>query len=154
MRIILTENQLNRLLNEGNFSDELMDEIKQNGWLETSELVGGAENLLSIIGKSKENVINFLMSYFKNLKVERRGNDIVLMGQGLPILQKSSWGYNLIVYRDYLESGIPEKNIPLLRHYIKDFVRELVLRYPQFDSETAEVYKDSGLYQRFGTFDL
>lgn len=153
MKIIISESQY-KLLKEGSLATKLMDQVRENGWLETAELVGGAENLLSIVGKSKVNVLNFLMSYFKNLRVEKWGGDVLLMDHGLPILQKSFWGLPLRVYRSYLEARVPDKNIPLLRHYIEDFVRELVLLYPQLDSETAEVFEDSGLYQRYGTFDL
>lgn len=154
MKIIVTESQLNRLIKESTLSDELMDQIRENGWLETAELVGGAENLLSIIGKSKVNVINFLMSYFKNLSVEKRGGDVLLIDQGLPILQKSPWGLPLRVYRSYLEARVPDASIPLLRHYIEDLVREFVLMYPQLYSNNAEIFKDSGLYDRYGTFEL
>lgn len=153
MKIIISESQY-KLLKEGSLATELMNQVRENGWLETAELVGGAENLLSIVGKSKVNVLNFLMSYFKNLRVVKRGGDVLLMDQGLPILQKSSWGLPLIVYRSYLEARVPDKNIPLLRHYIEDFVRELVLLYPQLYSNNAEIFGDSGLYDRYGTFEL
>lgn len=153
MKIIISESQY-KSLKKGSLATELMNQIEENGWLETSELVGGVENLLFIIGKSKVNVINFLMSYFKNLKVEIRGGDVLLIDQGLPILQKPSWGLPLRVYRSYLESRVPDKNIPLLRHYIEDLVRELVSLYPQLYSNNAEIFGDSGLYDRYGTFDL
>lgn len=73
MKIIITESQLNRIIKEGSLSDKLFDQIKQNGWRETAELVGGTKNLFSIIGKSKKNIINYLLSLFKNLTLEKRG---------------------------------------------------------------------------------
>jgi hypothetical protein len=156
MKIIITESQLNRIIKEGSLSDKLFDQIKQNGWRETAELVGGTKNLLSIIGKSKKNVIDYLLSSFKNLTLEKRGGSIFLMSGGLSLLEKSSslWGSNLKLFNDHFKSRIDENSMNLYNNYKEDLIRELVSQFPKLHSEKVDVFKDASLYHKYYTFDL
>ena len=156
MKIIIAESQLNRIIKEGSLSDKLFDQIKQNGWRETAELVGGTKNLFSIIGKSKKNIINYRLSSFKNLTLEKRGGSIFLMSGGLSLLEKSSslWGSNLKLFNDHFKSRIDENSMNLYNNYKEDLIRELVSQFPELYSEKVDVFKDASLYHKVHTFDL
>ena len=97
---------IRKILKEESLKQTMLDQIKQDGWLETAELVGGVDNLLSIVGE--DSIMNMLMSCFKNLHVENRGGDTYLMDGGLPILEKKSslWGLSLVAYHGYITTRL------------------------------------------------
>jgi len=68
--------------------------VKDIGFQKTSIAVGGPENLLKILGKDKEIVMQYLLSFFDNLNLSYfRGNPILSQGYET-FLEKSSafWG--------------------------------------------------------------
>ena len=147
-------------LNESKLANSLINQIKENGWLETAELVGGSKNLISIIGE--DSIMDMLMSCFKDLHVENRGGDTYLMDGGLPILQKKSsfWGLSLISYHGYITSRLNQYLgfdivIDVFQKNIRrDLIRELVKRFPELYVEDVDVYLDSGLYNKIDSFSL
>jgi len=148
---------IRKILKEETLKQSLMDEIKEIGWLETAELVGGFKNLFSIIGE--ENIIDILMSCFTDLNVIKRGGDIILRDNHLHILEnKSSWGLPLIVYNNSIEIRIllklGEDMVYLYNEIRRDFIKELVKRFPELYVEDVDVYPDSGLYKKLDSFKL
>jgi len=151
---------IRKILKEESLKQTLLDQIKQDGWLETAELVGGPENLISVIGK--DTIIDMLMSCFKNLKVEIRGGDTYLMDGGLPILEKkaSFWRLSLVVYHGYITTRLNQYLgfdivIDVFQKNIRrDLIRELVKRFPELYVEDVDVYLDSGLYNKIESFSL
>ena len=75
----------------------------------------------------KKNIINYLLSLFKNLTLEKRGGSIFLMSGGLSLLEKSSslWGSNLKLFNDHFKSRIDENSMNLYNNYKEDLIREL-----------------------------
>ena len=150
---------IRKILKEESLKQTLLDQIKKDGWLETAELVGGPENLISVIGK--DSIMDMLISCFKNLKVEVRGGDLYLMDGGLPILEKkaSFWGLPLVAYHGYITSRLNQYlDYEVSKLYKKDvrrdFIRELVKRFPELYVEDVDVYLDSGLYDKIDSFSL
>ena len=76
MKIIITESQYKQILKEESLVTTLLNRIKDDGWIDTAELVGGSENLLDIIGDNKENVILFLLSHYTDLHIKKYGGSI------------------------------------------------------------------------------
>lgn len=113
-------------------------------------------NLLNIIGNNKENVVSFFLSHYNNLHIEKRGGEILLKDGGLPLIHKSSTLFNsdLRAYDDYFASRLNNDLYGLYVHYRKDLIKELVSRFPELNSKEVNVYKDSGLYQIYDTFNL
>ena len=150
---------IRKILKEESLKQTMLDQIKKDGWLETAELVGGPENLISIIGE--DSIMNMLMSCFKNLHVENRGGDTYLMDGGLPILEKKSslWGLSLVAYHGYITTRLNQYlDYEVSKLYKKDvrrdFIRELVKRFPELYVEDDDVYLDSGLYDKIDSFSL
>jgi hypothetical protein len=144
-------------LNESKLANSLIDQIKKDGWLETAELVGGPENLFSIIGESKKNVIKYLLSFYNDLKIEGRGGSkLYLVDKGLPLLELNNFFYlGLRAYDSYFRYRLDENSIELYEKFRRDLIKELVKIYPEFytDGEVT-VYKDSGLYDTIDRFRL
>ena len=145
---------IKKILKEESLVTTLLNRIKDDGWADTAELVGGSENLLDIIGDSKENVISFLLSHYNDLHIEKRGGEILLKDGGLPLLHKPSelLSTDLRVYDDYLASRLNNDLYGLYVHYRKDLVKELMSRFPELNSLEVSVYKDSGLYVFYDTY--
>jgi hypothetical protein len=149
MKIIITESKLDKL------SKSLLNQIEEYGWMETADLVGGPENLLSILGKSKENVINLLLSNFKDLSVRKGGGGVLsLYDKGLTLMQTSSWTSNTIAFDSNLRFRMGDNLLELYLEYRRDLIRELISRFPELYSEVIDVYEDSGLYKKLDTFEL
>ena len=145
---------IKKILKEESLVTTLLNRIKDDGWADTSELVGGSENLLDIIGDSKENVISFLLSHYNDLHIEKRGGEVLLMDHGYILLKKSELLGALFVYDDYFKSRLNINTYGLYVHYRKDLIKELVSRFPELYSKEVRVYKDSGLYKKYDTFNF
>jgi len=151
---------IRKILKEESLKQTMLDQIKKDGWLETAELVGGPENLISVIGE--DSIMDMLISCFKNLKVEISGGDTYLMDGGLPILEKKSsfWGLPLVAFHSYITSRLNQYLgfdivIDVFQKNIRrDLIRELVKRFPELYVEDVDVYKDSGLYTKLDSFKL
>lgn len=143
MKYIITESQQQKMV---------LELIKNNGWDVASSFVGGHENLFSIIGESKETVVPFLMSYFRNLHIERRGGGLLLMDKGLPLLEIGFVGLN--AYDSYMLSRIDDNLSYLYAIYRRDVIKELVKRFPEMYSDKVTVFVDSGRYKALDKFEL
>jgi hypothetical protein len=144
---------IKKILKEESLSITLLKRIKDDGWADTAELVGGSKNLLDIIGNNKENVITFLLSHYTDLNIKKYGGSILLVDHGYTLLNKHL-GLGLVAYDDYFKSRLNINIYGLYVHYRKDLIKELVSRYPELYSKEVDVYKDSGLYTHFDTFYL
>jgi hypothetical protein len=145
---------IRKVLKEETLVNSLLDQIQNDGWRETAELVGGPKNLLKILGDSKENVIKLLMSYFNDLRIQKRGGNLLLMDKGYPLIETSSWGLSSRAYNSYIESRFDDNIIDLYREYRRDFIRLLVSLFPELNTDEIDVYEDSGLYRKLDTFHL
>jgi hypothetical protein len=147
------KNLIRKILKEESLVKTLLSNIEQDGWKNTAELVGGPENLLSILGKSKENVISLLISYFNDLHIEKRG-ELHLMDGGLTLIQTSNWGLGTKVFDSYLRSRLDKNLWGLYLEFRRDLIKELISRFPELHSKEITIYKDSGLYEKYDTFNI
>jgi hypothetical protein len=158
MKIIITESQLNLFLNEGSLKQKLLSQIEDNGWAETAELVG-YKNLLNIVGYDK--LVDLLISSFNDLNVITRGRNVILRDNHLPLMEttKDVFGENwVMVYNDHiilrLELRLGSDILEIYEKVRREFIRELINRFPELYGQKVEVFKDSGLYQKYDSFDL
>ena len=149
---------IRKILKEESLKQTMLDQIKQDGWLETAKLVGGVDNLLSVIGEEK--IIYLFMDCFTDLNIQNRGGDTYLMDGGLPILEKKSsfWGTPLRVYDSSIEQRIGVKlggdMVELYRTIRRDFIKALVSRFPEIYYERVDVFSDSSLHEKLDSFRL
>ncbi len=144
---------IKKILKEETLANTLLDRIKQDGWNETAELVGGVENLLDIIGNDKENIVSYLISHYKDLHLERRGGDIVLMDGGLTLIKKGAFS-GLVAFDDYLRHRFDKGTYELYNIYTDDLIKGLINLFPELHSEEISLYQDSGMYRKYGTIYL
>jgi hypothetical protein len=148
---------IRKILKEETLKQNLIDVIEKYGYLDAVEIVGGVKNLMDIIGEEK--ITDLLMSCFTDLNVIKRGGDIILRDNHLHILEnKSSWGLPLIVYNNSIEIRIllklGEDMVELYRNVRRNFIKELVNRFPELYVEDVDVFTDSGLYIKLDSFKL
>lgn len=145
MKYLITENQTKELL---------LNFIEKGDYDTALNLVGGFRNLLEIIGEDK--LIDVLISRFKDLRIEKRGGEIILMNSGLPILEKPSpiWGLSLTAYDDYIKYSIGDDLTPFYTSNRRNLIKELVSRFPELYSEKVRVYRDSGKYLKIAEYEL
>lgn len=152
------DNLKESVIKEDNLKTTLLHRIETEGWEDTSELVGGYENLIGIVGEDK--IIDLLISCFSDLNVKKMGNDIILRDNHLPILEKPSsfWGLPLKVFNDNIEVRLEVKFgsdiTKVYRNVRREFIRELVSRFPDLYTSDVNVYKDNGLYVKYDSFSL
>jgi hypothetical protein len=158
MKIIITESQLNLFLNEGSLKQKLLSQIEDNGWAETAELVG-YKNLLNIVGYDK--LVDLLISAFNDLNVITRGRNVILRDNHLPLMEttKDVFGENwVMVYNDHiilrLELRLGSDILEIYEKVRREFIRELINRFPELSGQKVEVFKDSGLYKKYDSFEL
>jgi hypothetical protein len=158
MKIIITESQLNLFLNEGSLKEKLLSQIEENGWAETAELVG-YKNLLNIVGYDK--LVDLLISDFNDLNVITRGRNVILRDNHLPLMEttKDVFGDNwVMVYNDHiilrLELRLGSDILEIYEKVRREFIRELINRFPELSGQKVEVFKDSGLYKKYDSFEL
>jgi hypothetical protein len=148
---------IRKILKEETLKQNLIDVIEKYGYLDAVEIVGSVKNLMDIIGEEK--ITDLLMSCFTDLNVIKRGGDIILRDNHLHILEnKSSWGLPLIVYNNSIEIRIllklGEDMVELYRNVRRNFIKELVNRFPELYVEDVDVFTDSGLYIKLDSFKL
>lgn len=157
MKIIITEDQMD-LLKKGKLADNLLSQIEENGWIKTSELVGGYKNLLDIVGHDK--LVDLLISCFDDLNVQKMGTSIFLCDYYLPLLEKPSsfWGSDVRAYNDNIEQRLELRlGSDIIKPYEnirRKFIRELINRFPELGGTRVEVFKDNGLYKKYDSFEL
>lgn len=145
MKYLITENQ----------KSELLINLVKNGEVDmASDLVGGMNNLINIVGKSK--LMDVMISKFDKLNITKRGGSILLMNGGLPILEKPSsiWGLDLTVYDDYIKLTIGDELTTFYTSNRRNLIKELVSRFPELYSEKVRVYKDTGKYLKIAEYEL
>ena len=146
MKYLISESQAHSI------QDKLLDMVKNEGWDYASDMVGGPDNLLSILGKTKENVVNLILSYFKNLHLERRGGSVILVDGGTSLIETSSWGFNTKVLNNGFERRLDKNLFRLYVEYRRDIVRKLISLFPDLYSDEIDVYENSGFYHKYDTF--
>jgi hypothetical protein len=158
MKIIITEEQMS-LLKKGTLVDMILSQIEENGWVETSKLVGGYKNLLNIVGYDK--LVDLLISSFNDLNVITRGRNVILRDNHLPLMEttKDVFGDNwVMVYNDHiilrLELRLGSDILEIYEKVRREFIRELINRFPELSGQKVEVFKDSGLYKKYDSFEL
>ena len=151
----LRQNILRIIKEETNLQSRLLSMVKDIGFQKTSIAVGGPENLLKILGKDKEIVMKYLLSFFDNLMLSYfRGNPILSQGYET-FLEKSSafWGGTINVYDDDILYILKDVPYELYKEYRKDLLKELIRRYPEInDGNEVYVYKNRGKYGRIDKF--
>ena len=151
----LRQNILRIIKEETNLQSRLLSMVKDIGFQKTSIAVGGPENLLKILGKDKEIVMQYLLSFFDNLNLSYfRGNPILSQGYET-FLEKSSafWGGTINVYDDDILYILKDVPYELYKEYRRDLLKELIRRYPEInDGNEVYVYKNRGKYGRIDKF--
>lgn len=140
---------IRKVLKEESLKSKLLDDVKEFGWKEVSDYVGGSENLLNILGKSKETIMMYLMGHFDDLKVLNYGKVYVLSQNFISLMEKTNSEYynsDVNVYDDYLRSILYDVPEELYLKYRRDIIRELILTSDKFPiSEDVIVYNDRSL---------
>ena len=140
---------IKKILKEESLKNKLLDDVKEFGWKEVSDYVGGSENLLNILGKSKETVMMYLMGHFDNLKVYNYGRVFVLSQGLLSLMERSHSDYynsDIEVYDDYLRHVLNDVSEELYLRYRRDIIRELISTSDKFsDSEDVILYNNRSL---------
>jgi len=134
---------------------KVLSMLRGIGFKKTASAVGGVENLFKILGKNKELVMEYLLSFFDNLNLSYfRGNPILSQGYET-FLEKSSsfWGGTINVYDDDILYILKDVPYELYKEYRKDLLKELIRRYPEInDGNEVYVYKNRGKYGRIDKF--
>ena len=144
---------IRHILKEETLKTQLLQMIEDDGVESTAELVGGIDNLMDTIGRSYINDI--LISSLGDLKLSHRGGDVSLVCKGLPLIEKSFWGYQLWVYDEYIKSSFYDKSlIKFYKANRRSLIKELVSRYPELYKDDVTVYADIGKYHWEDEFTL
>ena len=113
----------------------MLDQIKQDGWLETAELVGGLENLFNIIGEERS--VDLLMSCFTDLHLTKRKDGVTLYDWQLPMIIKYENSIDVdhssIALRILTRLG--DDGVALYKKYKDDFINELISRFPELSDK-------------------
>lgn len=142
MKIIITESQYKKIIKENSLFHTLIDRIRQDGWDDTANLVGGFETLRDIMNNNKEGIISYLLSFLKDLRVVKYNGNTLLMYDTLILLEKR-YNYDiLMVYDNNLRHKIDSNLYGFYYHFIKDIIWGLIDLYPEFKTKTVDVYKD------------
>ena len=149
-------NKIKKILKEeSRLQSKLLSMMNDVGFKTTANSVGGPENLLKILGKDKEIVMQYLLSFFDNLNLSYfRGNPILSQGYET-FLEKSSafWGGTINVYDDDILYILKDVPYELYKEYRRDLLKELIRRYPEInDGNEVYVYKNRGKYGRIDKF--
>jgi len=122
---------IRKILKEESLKQTMLNQIKQDGWLETAELVGGLENLFNIIGEEKS--VDLLMSCFTDLHLKKRYDNITLYDWHLPMIVKDKYSrevsHSSIALRILTKLG--DDGVALYKKYKDDFINELISRFPE-----------------------
>ncbi len=126
---------IRKILKEETLKQTLLDQIKQDGWLETAELVGGVDNLLSIVGEEK--IIYLFMDCFTYLHLTKRKDGVTLYDWQLPMIIKYEnsleVSHSSIALRILTRLG--DDGVDLYKKYKDDFINELISRFPELSDK-------------------
>jgi hypothetical protein len=146
-----------QLKEETKAQSKLISIIKNEGFKTAVNSVGGIKNLFKVLNKDKKFTIQYLLSYFNDLKLEKFRNEFHLSQSYNIFLEK------VPVFRDsYIR--VFDNNVyhfldvipyELYLQYREDLLREIISRYPELnDVNQVVIYNDRGLYGRSHTFFL
>lgn len=145
----------NHIITEDSRAEKYLELINRIGIQKTAEAVGGIKNLFKILGRDKDIVMEYLLSFFDDLKIGKFRNDLHLVQGPFAFLEKNSpfWGGNIKVYDDYLSIILKYVPVEIYQEYRRDLLKELISRYPEFnDGSEVIVYADRGLYKKLDRF--
>jgi hypothetical protein len=145
----------NHIITEDSRAEKYLELINRIGIQKTAEAVGGIKNLFKILGRDKDIVMEYLLSFFDDLKIGKFRNDLHLVQGPFAFLEKTSpfWGGNIKVYDDYLSIILKYVPVEIYQEYRRDLLKELISRYPEFnDGSEVIVYADRGLYKKLDRF--
>ena len=145
---------LNILREESSIENQLLSMVKDIGVKKTAKAVGGYQNLIKIMGKSK--IIDLLLSNFEDLYVEKRRSHPLLMDGGIVLMENLQpfWGLGLHVFDNAFKYRIDEEMIDFYLDNRKKLIKELANMFPELYSEDVTVFKDHSKYLVFDKFKL
>ena len=144
IRIVLHENKIRQ---------RVVDIINNEGMREAIDIVGGFDNLISIIGD--ENMIDVLLGYFDNLKLRDFRNSKHLSQGYYDFIEKISnfWGGVIFVYDDGLQTILKDVPDVIYKQYRRDLLKKIIRKYPELnDGSEVIVVADRGRYRKFDKF--
>ena len=146
-----------QLKEETKVQSKLISIIKNEGFKIASDSVGGIRNLFKILNKDKKFTIQYLLSYFDDLKLEKFRNEFHLSQSYNTFLEKvpTFKGSYIRVFDNYFYHFLDVIPFELYLLYREDLLREIISRYPELnDVNQVVIYKDRSLYNRLYTFFL
>jgi hypothetical protein len=157
IRDILKE-EIHQIIKETSKQERFYSLINKIGIKNAVDAVGGIDKFIDITDESKELIIQYLLSFFNDVEVERLAR-VVTMSKGyVTFMEKPLFSLlgNVINVFDNQLSGILD-TIPemIYKRYRKDLIIALIEKYPEF-SEANKVYvhADRGMYRQFDSFKL
>ena len=146
-----------QLKEETKAQSKLISIIKNEGFKTAVDSVGGTKNLFKILNKDKKFTIQYLLSYFNDLKLEKFRDEFHLSQsyntflEKVPVFRDSY----IRVFDNYFYHFLDVIPYELYLQYREDLLREIISRYPELnDVNQVVIYKDRGLYGRLYTFFL
>jgi hypothetical protein len=157
IRDILKE-EIHQIIKESSKQERFYSLINKIGIKNAVDAVGGINKFIDITDESKELIIQYLLSFFNDVEVERRAR-VVTMSKGyVTFMEKPLFSLlgNVINVFDNQLSGILD-TIPeiIYKRYRKDLIIALIEKYPEFsDTNKVYVHADRGMYRQFDSFKL
>lgn len=146
-----------QLKEETKVQSKLISIIKNEGFKIAADSVGGIRNLFKILNKDKKFTIQYLLSYFNDLKLEKFRDEFHLSQSYNTFLEKvpTFKGSYIRVFDNYFYHFLDVIPFELYLLYREDLLREIISRYPELnDVNQVVIYKDRSLYNRLYTFFL
>ncbi len=141
------------VLHENKIRQRVVDLINNEGMREAIDIVGGFDNLISIIGN--EYMVDVLLAYFDNLEFKYfRGSPTLSQGYDT-FLEKASqfWGGDISVYDNDLKSMLMDIPSVIYKQYRRDLLKKIIRKYPELnDGSEVIVFADRGKYRKFDKF--
>jgi len=146
-----------QLKEETKAQSKLISIIKNEGFRTAADSIGGSKNLFKILNKDKKFTIQYLLSYFNDLKLEKFRNEFHLsQGYSIFLEKVPTLGDSYIrVFDNYFYRFLDVIPYELYIQYRKDLLIEIISRYPELnDANQVIIYNDRGLYGISHTFFL
>jgi len=146
-----------QLKEETKAQSKLISIIKNEGFKTAADSVGGNKNLFKILNKDKKFTMQYLLSYFNDLKLEKFRNEFHLSQSYNTFLEKVPTFQDsyIRVFELYFYRFLDVIPYELYLQYRDDLLREIISRYPELnDVNQVVIYNDRGLYGRSHTFFL
>jgi hypothetical protein len=148
------KDRIRQILKEESIKKNLLDLIKSEGVVYAMKVVGGFDNLISIVGD--ENMTNILLSYFDDLRISKFRDGLQLSQKYNTFIEKTIsffLGTYIKVFDDHLQSILEDVPEVIYKKYRRDLLKELINRYIELDGKTeVTVFADRGLYKTLDKF--